>query len=113
VLGDRGITVALDDVHLDATFVEFGDVHVARRSRAQENDVLEFRTLRDQRCRHVRMVVDCDAVAADDARQFITGECLTVDIDGGIVRPDNALPNGSKLVVAVEENSFHRNLARA
>ena len=71
VLGDRGVTVALDDVHLDAALIELTDIHVARRPGAEENDVLEFRALRHQRRRHVGMVVDCDVVAADDVRQLV------------------------------------------
>src|SRR5262249_24552966 len=53
VLGDRGVTVTLDDVDPDAARVEFADVHVAGRPGAKETDVLELETLRHQRRRHV------------------------------------------------------------
>src|SRR4249920_2692293 len=42
VLGDRSVTVALDDVDLDAALGEFADIHVAGRPGTKENDVLEL-----------------------------------------------------------------------
>ena len=60
-----------------------------------------------QRCRHVGMIVNCDVVARDNARQLVAREGLAVDVDGGIVRAQDACPDGGKLVVTVDENSSH------
>ena len=108
VLGDRSITVTFDDMHLDAAFIEFVDIHVTRRPCAQENDVLELRTLGDKRCRHVRMVIDCDVVAADDARKLVACKRLAVHVDRGITRPENAFPDGSQLSLQSRKIAFMR-----
>ena len=42
MLGDRGVSVTLDDVHLDATLIQLADIHVAGRPGAEEDDVLEL-----------------------------------------------------------------------
>ncbi len=93
MLGHRGIAVAFDDVHCDAARLQFADIHVARRTGAEEHDVLEFRALRHQRRRHVGMVVNGDVIAADHARQFLARERLAVNVDFRIVWADHARPH--------------------
>jgi hypothetical protein len=107
MLGYRGIAIAFDDVYLDAARFQFADIHVARRTGAQEHDVLELRALCHQRRRHVGMVVDGDIIAADHAWQILARERLAVNVDFRIVRLDHARPNRRELVVAIEKDGFH------
>ncbi len=90
VLGDRGVAVALDGVHLTPSAVQRRHVHVARGAGAEEHDVLEALALRDQFGRHVGMVVEADVVAGEQARQVVGSERLGVDRDRRVVGPVHA-----------------------
>src|SRR5665213_279223 len=107
MLGDRGVAVTLDDVNLDAAAFQLADIHVARWSGAEKDDVLEFGALRHQRRRHVGVIVDRDLVALDDARQLFARKGCHVDVDRRIVLAVDALPHWRQLFVAVEEDGFH------
>src|SRR5580704_15415732 len=91
VLGHGGVAVALDGVDANSARLKFGDVHVARRTGAKEDNVFEGVALGDQVGRHVRVVVDANVVAFKKPRQVGLIEWLAVDVDRRIVRPHNAL----------------------
>ncbi len=70
VLGDGGVAITLDGMHLDAVPVQRRYVHVARRAGPEEHDMLEPLALDDDLGRHVGMVVDADIVARQQSRQL-------------------------------------------
>ena len=107
VLGDRGVAVALDGVHLDAQRVQRRHVHVARGAGAEEHDVLEALALRHEFGRHVGMVVDADIVSRQQLRQLATREWLGMDHDRRIVGPMHGGKNRLEVLVAVDEDGFH------
>ena len=108
MLGDRDIAVTLDGVDANAARLDLSDIHVTRRAGAEKDDVFERAALRDQLGRHVGMVVDADVVALQQPRQLGAFKRLTVDVDRRIVATHDAFPNGSQLIVAIDEEGFHQ-----
>ena len=107
VLGNRRIAVIPDGVDFDAARRHVGKTHVARRSGAEKDDMLERGAALDQRRRQVGVVVDGDVVAVEDCRQRVLRVGLAIDVDRRIVDAKDALPDRRELIVAVEEQRFH------
>ena len=87
---------------------QLADIHVARSPGAEENDVAQRGALLHQAGRHVGMVVDTDVVAVENTRQLAALEGRHIHRDWRIIRPDDPLPHRRELLVAVDEQRFHR-----
>ncbi len=111
MLGDGRVAIALDDMHGDAKLVELGDVHVARRPGAEKDDVAEIGTSPHRLGRQIGVVVEADLIASEQARDIGAVIGLMIDVDLRIVGAAHTLENRRELLVAVEEQRFHRRMA--
>ena len=69
--------------------------------------MLEDLAFRDDRRRHVGMVVEDDVIAVEQTRQFFSFERRRIHRDRRVARAVNAVPDRLKLMIAVDEDGFH------
>src|SRR5262249_61786126 len=74
MLGHCRVAVTFDDMHLAAMVIQFADIHIACRPRAEKNYVFELRTLLHERARHGWDVCNRNRLAPDDYRVYIVSE---------------------------------------
>ena len=104
----RDVAIALDDVDLDADAFQLFGVHVAARAGAQEDDVTQAGALAHRLGRHLRMIVQHEVVAGEQAGQFFGRDAAAfLDIDMGVVGADDLAEYRREIVDRIHEQTLH------
>ena len=106
--GDRGIAIALDQMHLDAELAKFFRVHVAARAGAEKHHVLEPGALSCDIRRQRGVVDDRDLGAVEHFRVVVRHDVrIAVDPHLGIAGLFQPLEDHGQRFIGVDENSAH------